>query len=169
MLGGHLGITNIDEGTLQYLIDTFAIETMIDVGCGPGGMVEIGRKLGLKAYGLDGDITVKSDIVHDFTLGPYDIEQTDLAWSVEFLEHVKEKYLGNIFSVFSKCRYVFCTHNGKPGPWHSNCEPNGYWINIFEDNNFKYDEVITLEIKKNSTMAREFVQDTGTFFRNQKE
>ena len=169
MLGGHLGVTNMDVGALQYLVDTFAIKTMIDVGCGPGGMVKAARELGLIAYGLDGDIWCNANIVHDFTKGPFEIERMDLAWSVEFLEHVEERYMSNIFSVLNKCKYVFCTHNPKPGLWHSNCMPNEYWIDVFENNDFEYDEEVTLQVKKKSTMVKSFVQDNGTFFRNQRD
>jgi 2-polyprenyl-3-methyl-5-hydroxy-6-metoxy-1,4-benzoquinol methylase len=166
-LGGHFFETHIDRGTLGYLIQSLPIKTMIDVGCGPGGMVEVAREMGLKAVGVDGDPVLVPDIRHNFEHGPLSIEPTDLAWSVEFLEHVEEQYLDNVFSVFDKCKYVFCTHNPKPGPWHSNCQSNEYWIETFENRGFGYDPMMTLNIKQHSTMKREFVQKTGTFFINE--
>ena len=96
-LGGHQGRSHTDEGTLDYLINTFDIQSMIDIGQGPGAMVQLARNKGLESIGVDGDPTVQCDIRHDFTTGPLKIgDPFDLAWSVEFLEHVYEQYLFNI-------------------------------------------------------------------------
>jgi hypothetical protein len=166
-LGGHFFETHIDRGALGYMIQTLPIKTMVDVGCGPGGMVTVANEMGVHAIGIDGDPMLTPDTRHDFENGPLIIEPTDLAWSVEFLEHMEEQYLDNVFSVFDKCKYVFCTHNPKMGPWHSNCRPNAYWIAEFGKRGFQYDPEVTKEIKDHSTMKREFVQETGTFFRNE--
>ena len=40
-LGGHLNRTNTDEPLLRYIKERFKVETMLDIGCGPGGMKEI--------------------------------------------------------------------------------------------------------------------------------
>ena len=74
---------------------------MLDVGCGPGGMIELAESVGISSWGIDGDPYVKRQtpvIIHDYTLGPVDAsrlprKQFDLAWSVEFLEHVEEKFI----------------------------------------------------------------------------
>jgi hypothetical protein len=163
-VGGHCNMTNMDEGALRFIVDTLSIKSMIDVGCGPRGMVCHARAIGLEAYGIDGDKSVKPDIFHNFDDGPIQIGFYDLAWSIEFLEHIEEKYLDNVFSVFDKCRYVFCTHNEKPGPWHFNCKSNDYWIGTFEKRGWVYDEEITDGIKKKSTMEREFVSDSAQFY-----
>ena len=165
-VGGHLHMTNVDRGALDYIIKVLPIKTMVDVGCGPGGMVQVAKEMGLDAYGIDGDETVSPDVLYDFDDGPLEIENVDLAWSIEFLEHIEEKYLDNVFSVFKKCKYVFCTHNEKPGPWHYNCRPNEYWLEVFDSYGFRYDAEMTGQIKLHSDMDREFVQDTGTFFEN---
>jgi SAM-dependent methyltransferase len=166
-LGGHCNMTNMDKGSLDYIVRNLGIKTMVDVGCGPGGMVTLAKEMGVDAVGIDGDPTVISDIRHDFENGPFVIEPKDLAWSVEFLEHIEEQYLDNVFSVFGNCKYVFCTHNPKPGPWHSNCKPNEYWVKEFTKRGFKYAPLTTQGIKEHSTMVREFVQNTGMFFINE--
>jgi hypothetical protein len=158
-------MTNMDEGALRYIVDTLSIKSMVDVGCGPGGMVVLAREIGLDAYGIDGDHSVRPDLFHNFDSGPLAVGLVDLAWSVEFLEHIEEQYLDNVFSVFDKCKYVFCTHNEKPGPWHFNCKPNDYWIEVFKKHGFTYDWFLTAEIKKHSTMEREFIQNSGQLYR----
>ena len=54
-LGGHAGKTWIDEGALSYLSNTLSIKTMVDIGCGPAGMKDIAKKLGIDWTGVDGD------------------------------------------------------------------------------------------------------------------
>ena len=58
-LGGHKNRTHLDEGSLDHCIETLQVKSMLDIGCGPGGMVALARSKGLKAYGIDGDFEVK--------------------------------------------------------------------------------------------------------------
>ena len=139
---------------------------MIDVGCGPNWMVQIAELLGVDACGIDGDRSVNPNIVHNFDNGNVETSNFDLAWSVEFLEHIEEKYLDNVFDVFKRCKYVFCTHNPNSSSWHFNCQPNSYWLHVFKDYGFKFDSYTTEQIKLHSTMSREFVQNSGMFFMN---
>jgi len=168
-LGGHCNITHTDEGVLTYLIERYNIGNVIDIGCGPGGMKNVCSKHGVKWTGIDGDEKVKALVTHliDFEKETLrDDSSFDLAWSVEFLEHVFEKYQDNYMRCFQKAKYVFCTAAlpGKPGHHHVNCRNKQYWINVFEKYGFQYDEEITNLCKKHSTMRREFVQESGMFF-----
>jgi len=95
-LGGHSNKTWIDSGSLQCMYDYYGVRTMIDVGCGPGGQVSEAHKIGIEATGFDGDYTVNPDVLIDFTKDEYETDDTwDMAWCVEFLEHVEEQYLPN--------------------------------------------------------------------------
>ena len=154
-LGGHNNKTWEDKGALEYLKDNYNITSMIDVGCGPGGQVKTANKLGLDATGIDGDPSVNPMILHDFTIGKPDVDQEfDLAWSVEFLEHVPEEYMDNYFSLFEKSKYVVCTANPNDGKYHYNLHPIDWWINEFEKRGFIYNEKILNGVLKNSTMER---------------
>jgi hypothetical protein len=46
-LGGHLNKTHVDEGALDFLIENFDIATMLDIGCGTGGMLDLAHDLSL--------------------------------------------------------------------------------------------------------------------------
>ncbi len=151
-LGGHNNITHIDEGVFHCIQLRFNIQTMIDVGCGVGGMIRVAQNNGVSANGIDGDPSVLilsglpfgKIITHDFYDGPLRInKQFDLAWSVEFLEHVEEQFSNNYMQLFQSCRYVFCTAAppGTPGFHHVNCQPQSFWIDKFEKYGFKHDEV----------------------------
>ena len=143
-LGGHMNKTHNDRGTLQFLINTFGIRTMLDIGCGPGGMIDLALARGVHAHGVDGDFTVKCEpeelrlriTFHDFTTGPAILPwgNFDLGWSVEFLEHVEEQYQDNYMQAFKKCQYVIATAAppGYPGHHHVNCRDQEYWHEVFD-------------------------------------
>lgn len=189
-LGGHAGITHLDHGALDWLIESFNVKTMVDIGCGPGGMVSLAKEKGIEVLGIDGDPTLKNKwfdkelfLLHDFTIGSPDINRTfDLAWSVEFVEHVEEKYMDAYLGVFKLAKNIVITFAppGWPGHHHVNCQPEEYWIEKFSNYNLEYSEVYTKKLRETSTMnvgvkpaisrgkewSRTFVKDRGLFFTN---
>ena len=49
---------------------------------------------------------------HDFTRGPIWTEDiVDIAWSVEFLEHVSSEHMENYMATFKKARIIFVSHS----------------------------------------------------------
>ena len=174
-LGGHEFETHIDEGALQYIIDNFGAKTMIDVGCGPAGMVAKAREMGLDAVGVDGDFTVERDeavrdyiSIHDYSTGPYVPDREfDLAWSVEFLEHVDAEYIYNFMSTLRSAKYVICTHAlpGQPGHHHVNCREAPYWVDIFRAFGFEVEIEHTNKIREASTMKERYMRQQSLFFR----
>ena len=84
-LGGHQGKTHTDEGTLNWAIHYLDVKSMLDIGCGPGGMVELANNMGVDAFGVDGDYTLQrydesKFLIHDFQTGPAPItKQADFA------------------------------------------------------------------------------------------
>lgn len=169
-LGGHCNVTHVDEGVLNYLKKTFNVESLLDIGCGPGDMKLACEKLNISWKGIDGDKNCKNNYIinHDYTLGCLDHGNNtyDVGWSVEFLEHVEEKYIKNFMNCFSKCNIICVTHAlpGKAGHHHVNCQFPEYWIKIFKDYGFEYSEEHTLKIRENSTMIREFMRKNGLIF-----
>jgi SAM-dependent methyltransferase len=177
-LGGHLNKVHTDRSTLLYLKGKYNIESMIDVGCGPGDMVELANLRGIVAVGVDGDFTLQEQwkekdlhvYLHDFTHSPTWLPENsgfDLGWSVEFLEHVEEKYMDNYMKVFEKCNYVVCTAAppGYTGHHHVNCQPQEYWVKKFAEYGFEFDAKETANIRAISGMRKPFMQRTGMFFK----
>jgi SAM-dependent methyltransferase len=178
-LGGSQEVTHLDEGVFGYLVGRFGIRSFLDIGCGPGGMVQVAARSGLSATGIDGDPLARLHfaptgnelIVHDFAAAPIVVDRRyDLAWSVEFLEHVEERFQDNYLPAFQAAQYVFCTAAppGKGGYHHVNCRDASYWQNVFAGHGFTLDRETTAYLRRISTMPREFVRETGMFFvRNQ--
>lgn len=167
-LGGHLGVTHIDEASMLYLRDRFGIKTAYDVGCGPGGMVELMIRNGIDCVGIDGDDTIGRScpmIIHDFAADPLLVDSRDFAWSVEFLEHVEEKYMDNYFSVFEQCRVVLATAaQSVAGHHHVTLHLVEWWIAEFRERGFALDIEATAYVRQNSSMKRAFIRNTGMVF-----
>ena len=175
-LGGHLNITHIDEGCLKFVMNQYGAKTMLDIGCGPGGQVQLANNLGFeKSIGIDGFPGPKrcknvEIIIHDFTKGPYDHDGQiyDLGWSCEFVEHVYEKYIPNFMNSYKSCKHLIITYAppGKAGHHHVNCRKEQYWIDKFNENGFLFDQEVTKEIRNLSTMKNNLIRNHGLFFIN---
>lgn len=174
-LGGHEGETHIDDGALTYLIEKFNVKSMLDIGCGPGGMVKLAKEKGLMVTGIDGDDKVERDeevssclFIHDYAKGPYVTNVYDLGWSVEFVEHVDKEFMPNFLETFKCCKYVTMTHAlpGQPGHHHVNCMPIEYWCGVMEAIGFKMLVEETNEMRKASTMRERYIRQQGYIFKN---
>jgi hypothetical protein len=186
-LGGHENETHVDEGALDYLIERFGIQSYLDVGCGPGGMVELAHSKGLVALGIDGDFTLQRPepnryITHDYTKGSPDVsgrwsicvpeimspDLWDLGWSCEFLEHVEERYMDNYMDTFLKCKRIVITHAfpGQGGHHHVNEQDPNYWFHHFGQRGFMLDIKTTDELRKRSTMKERYIRVSGMVFWN---
>jgi SAM-dependent methyltransferase len=155
-LGGHFGQVNKDPAVLRYLAARYGIGSMLDVGCGPGGMLDEAIALGVLAAGVDGDPYVceadRRIILHDYTTGPLVIP-VELIWCTEFVEHVEEAYLGNVLATFSephvRVLYLTAAPPGFPGWHHVNCQPESYWIKLLTERGWGLDVEATLWVRHN--------------------
>ena len=155
-LGGHFGFTSMIRSTFDFITEKYEIKSILDIGCGPAGMVEYANYKKIYAIGIDGDPDLpKKDYVslHDFANGPFVLEKKfDLVYSTEFLEHVEEKYIENFMPLFQKGKYVFISSAppGQGGHHHVNEKPKEYWIEKFSLYGLKYMEEESEQISKTS-------------------
>ena len=172
-LGGHFNRTHVDEGVLLLAKAQLGAKTLLDVGCGPGGMVLMSREMGMESWGVDGDYTLKRDdpswfFVHDYTKGPFlpSLPVIDMIWCCEFVEHVHKQFEDNYMHTMQLARHVFMTYSdpGKPGHHHVNCEPVDYWLGLFSKYGFAVNDHLTNEARKASTMHRDFFRTHGLVF-----
>ena len=173
-LGGHENLTHVDDGALQFLIERYDAKSFIDVGCGPGGMVDLALEKGLIAHGVDGDYTVTRKnpdniIIHDYVTGPVKLDrQYDIGWSCEFLEHVFETYMDNYMDTFKHCKAIAVTHAfpNQQGWHHVNLQTPEYWIEKFSQYGFTLDAEATQLIREKSTMENIYIRVSGLVFLN---
>ena len=178
-LGGHNNKTHLDEGSLKWFKE-LGFKTLLDVGCGPGGMVELAEQFGFDSYGIDGDYTLErynpdKFLIHDFTKGPAPLNRTfDICWCAEFVEHVYEQYIPNYVQAMQNCKNLVMTHAvvGQTGYHHVNCQDPPYWIETMKKYGFKLDEEKTKTLRSVTTMGEKkkhrFMERTGMFFVNEK-
>lgn len=180
-LGGQFA-GNIDLGIVCHLQKHFGVTSLVDIGCGDGAATLRYAELGIDVVGIDGDWTrlPKDDhfVLHDFTKGPLFVGGFDLAYSIEFLEHVEEQYIPNFMPQFAGCRYAVVTAAlpGQRGHHHVNCQPPEYWIDVFRNWELEYDDETTQKLKSVSTLQKasgprqgrdmKFFARTGMFFRH---
>lgn len=172
-LGGHGGVTHIDVGALDWAISEYEVKTAIDVGCGVGDMVKHMLDRGIDARGIEGDPALnwgrpEKFIRWDYTKGPCVPDNTtDLGWCVEVLEHIEEQYLDNVMATFKECKVLIVTA-APPGTesahHHVNCKTDIYWMYQFAKAGFRFDDQATMRMRAKSTMAREFMKNTGMVF-----
>lgn len=168
-LGGHVNVTKLDPPVFNDILQKYKIKSMVDVGCGPGGMKTLADKANVFWYGVEGDSSVmqtnQNGILWDLTKGKPPIDREfDLGWSTEFLEHIYEEYIPNFLPIFQKCKVVCCSGAlpGVPGHHHVNCQPTEYWIDVFNDYGFDYDEEYTMHLRNISLQQRLRAADNYT-------
>ena len=172
----HCNRTHVDEGVLRYFYDVLGCRSMLDIGCGPGGQMEKSIDVGYTLVdGIDGDpdFGVEADVtVHDFTESRLELphyEIWDLAWCNEFLEHIPEDKLDNVWPCFDACKYAAITAHsptGKDIPFHYNEQDEDYWKEKFTSRGWLYFPTETKEARAASTMKRDFFRNNGLVFFN---
>jgi SAM-dependent methyltransferase len=169
-LGGHQQMTNMDERTLDYLSERYYIQGMLDVGCGPGGMVEAALQRGISAIGIDGDPAMAERnpfvFVHDYTVRPLHWTPVDLLWCVEFVEHVEEVYVANFLETFRSARILFLTHAvpGQGGYHHVNEQEAKYWQDLIHGLGFSLENEATSWVRNHANNM--YTRATGMVFIN---
>lgn len=135
--GGDLG-TMYPHDLWPWLISTFGVKTMVDVGCGIGETAAWFFDRDIEAVGIDGlEFNVSrcktAAILHDFQDGPCVFAPVDLIWCADVAEHIEEKYVGNLIRTLTQCRVLaMCQGTDKhPDGWHHvNNQPEQYWVDL---------------------------------------
>jgi SAM-dependent methyltransferase len=137
----HLG-GNLREGDpysfcpqiWNYVIDRFAIASVLDLGSGLGYAADYFFRKGLRTIAVDGlaenaRAALYPTICHDLTKGPV-VANVDLVHCHEVVEHIEERYLDNLLSSLCCGRVVLMTHAlpGQGGYHHVNEKPADYWV-----------------------------------------
>lgn len=154
----------------SWLIPTLNIKSVLDIGCGQGHATLWFLNQGLDVTAIDGcqiayDTCVfpkDKFILHDYTKGTINLNNYDLGWCCEFVEHVSEQYVANIIDTFKHCKFLAITH-AEPhqgGYHHVNEQNSSYWINLLKD--FELD----LELTKISKSKVDGTQQYCHWFRS---
>ncbi len=128
----------------EYLIDRFSVRSLLDIGCGEGHCLQYCADLGIDVKGFDGlpaniQRAVAPITLHDLRTGPFRWP-ADLVHCVEVVEHIEERYVGNVLRTMANGRVIAMTHAvpGQSGYHHVNCQPSSYWIEKVEAMGYTY-------------------------------
>jgi len=159
-LGGFSEIDpgGISPGLFKYMIETLGVKSFLDIGCGRGFSTSWFAFHGCDVLCAEGshdavERSVLPDpsnqvVEHDFSRGPWWPEKTyDVAWSVEFLEHVGVQYHYNYVTAFRKAALIFVTASKNYGWHHVEVHSNDWWIRKYESYGFKYDQALSEEAR----------------------
>lgn len=162
-----------------WLVNDHKVESVIDVGCGDGVAVRFFETLlPGSVFGVDGVKQPADNILqHDFTKGHFSCvnakyTQVDLCWSVEFVEHVEEKFIPNFLETFRCAKTVLMTHAmpGQAGHHHVNLRTPAYWIGVMAAIGYRLDEELTKKTRDlaglNKSPHNHFVRSGLAFVRN---
>jgi len=164
----------------NWLIHTQKIKSLVDVGCGSGLVTNYFHERGVDVTCLEGSsegiqrshLPADRIVHHDFSRGPwYPKKVVDLAYSVEFLEHLADEHMDNVMALFKSARYVIIAASKNGGHHHVNVHFRWWWIERMEAYGFEYARTLTEEVLKNlidKTKSRtySYLGITGLVFRN---
>lgn len=150
----------------DWLVNDYAVRSVLDVGCGEGHAVNYFRTIGIElVLGIDGVAQPNGLIAqHDYTTGPVKgtvlrasgVDRFDLCWCCEFLEHVEERYLPNVLKTFSIADTLLITHAfpGQSGHHHVNCRSADYWIGAMAAIGYQLDNKLTVVTRELASLNR---------------
>ena len=111
----------------RFMVEQFAVRSVLDVGCGEGHAVRFFHALGIFAHGIEGlPANVRRAVApiapHDILSGRY-VMPVDLVWSCEVAEHILEDKVDPYLDTLANGRVVAMTHAvpGQGGYHHVNC------------------------------------------------
>jgi len=143
----------------KWVSENLQPKTIIDVGCGPGHMMEAFHNRKIDVFGVDISKHALNK-VREKNLKAKKVDLTkpnitlpgvpyDLAISCEVAEHLHEKYANTFVKRMceaSNTIYITAAEPDKnmgPGMMHFNEQPNEYWIKLFEEEGYDLDRTLT--------------------------
>jgi len=176
----HLGGNLLDgdawthcPGVWNYVIDRFAIKSVLDLGCGLGYSSQYFNRKGLDVLAVDGMIENVNNSIYPSLLCDLTKDRVttrvDLVHCQEVVEHIEEKYLDNILSSLTCGKFILMTNAlpGQGGYHHVNEKPTEYWLEHLKRYNC---ELLTEDTTRIRRIAEQegavWMAYTGTLYSN---
>lgn len=162
----HRALTMASSSTiLPIVIETGAVDSVVDLGCGLGIWLHAVKTLGAsRVLGIDGDYLDSSQMFidpHEFRKMDFRHPEPvdghfDLALSLEVIEHLEEKYSRCYLDLLTSLsdRILFSAAiPGQPGDAHVNARWPGYWIEEFKKRGYTALDFVRPRIWHNESVA----------------
>lgn len=159
----YADVERLEKDSVQH-IATWIVENLkpgrvIDVGCGPGHLMEALHQRGVEVFGVDistaalGIVAKRGLKAERFDLTqkdrPLPGAPYDLVISCEVAEHLEEQHARNFVRLLTEAGsriYMTAaepTTGGGVGLYHFNEQPNSYWIALLAERGFRYETELT--------------------------
>lgn len=120
-------------GVWNYVIDRFAVKSVLDLGCGLGYSSRYFSRKNLDVVAVDGMIENVQNSIYpstlcDLTKGRV-TARVDLVHCQEVVEHIEEQYIDNLLASLTCGKVILMTNAlpGQGGYHHVNEQPIEYW------------------------------------------
>lgn len=138
----------------EWLIDSFGITSVLDVGCGCGFTQEFFECRDVMTIGLEGSRKVverhlrPAQVIHHDLRQPWCGPRFDLVWSCEVGEHIDKDEIDcflDIVAEHARKVVAFCAAPpGAGGHHHVNCVTDDTWAGWFAQRGLRVDEEKTV-------------------------
>lgn len=145
----------------KHILAAFAYfgvpSSMLDVGCGDGTVVNVARRLGVEAFGIDQLVQpdwpmwfFRQNLVDKFMLP----EPVDIVYCAEVAEHIHETAHGTLMDTIvgnlkqnSSARLIFtAAHPGQDGTGHVATRSAFYWRTEFTARGLTFSRMDTINL-----------------------
>ena len=164
-LGGNMdggdSATDFAADLFPWLIKTFGIKSLMDVGCAQGHALHAFKALGVeRLLGIEGLAYNASKVkvpcvVHDLTQGPYIVDGYDFVWCSDVAEHIEERYSDNLLLTLANGKILAMAQGGPEmghsGWHHVNNQPESYWIERLKAVGMETDDELTRQARAQSS------------------
>ncbi len=128
----------------EYVIKRHNVRSVLDVGAGLGQVsYYLHHTFNLPVVGIEGlPFNVQNACYplsyHNLNDGPWRGTPCDLVTCVEVVEHIEEKYIGNLLDTLCSGRLLLMTfaRKGTHGQFHVNEQDDQYWVDKVATRNF---------------------------------
>lgn len=164
----------------QTLMDEFHPETVVDVGCGSGGIALAFLTAGCKEtrafdYSHEAvELARSKGLPHvqvlDLTKSTAIPAKGDLCLCLEVAEHLPERYAGHLCKLLSRVAPLLVFTAAPPGQggyFHVNERPQSYWITLMSSVSMKFDADAVARVRNHfkGQMIRDYEQNLMIFKR----
>lgn len=133
--------------------------SVVDIGCGPGHLIEALHSSGIQVLGLDYSLAAKESVARKgLPFQTFDLTTPglvpgapwDLVVCCEVAEHLEARHADlfvQLLAGASDTVFLTAAEVGQGGLNHVNEQPNSYWITKFAGSGFSLDEDMTTQAR----------------------
>lgn len=153
----------------EWVYKYFGPKRIIDIGCGPGHLMNALRQYGIDTFGVDiSKEAIRRSREKGLAVSFFDLTRSDLilpgipydlAISCEVAEHLEERFARTFVEKLTGAANVIFMTAAEPsqgGLYHYNEQPNEYWIALMREYGFELDNNAT-EYARKAVRVRDVV------------